>query len=109
MHQPSFKHLTTRISYLAWPCTVLESLSACTVWMPLGEVSALLPVTGSFVRHAEFLVDPSMGFALGWNIVYGNWLSIPAEISAQCVLFSFWTDVSPAVWVVLFVGLASTL
>ena len=79
----------------------------CAVQFALGEVTALLPVTGSFVRHAEFLVDPSLGFALGWNIVYGNWLSIPAEISAQCVLFSFWTDVSPAVWVVLFVSLAS--
>ena len=41
----------------------------CCVQFALGEVTALLPVTGSFVRHAEFLVDPAMGFAIGWNIV----------------------------------------
>ena len=41
----------------------------CAVQFALGEVTALLPVTGSFVRHADFLVDPAMGFAIGWNIV----------------------------------------
>lgn len=44
-------------------------LIVCSVQFALGEVTALLPVTGSFVRHAEFLVDPAMGFAVGWNIV----------------------------------------
>ena len=44
-------------------------LIVCSVQFALGEVTALLPVTGSFVRHAEFLVDPAMGFAIGWNIV----------------------------------------
>jgi amino acid transporter len=44
-------------------------LIVCAVQFALGEVTALLPVTGSFVRHAEFLVDPAMGFAVGWNIV----------------------------------------
>lgn len=80
-------------------------LIVCAVQFALGEVTALLPVTGSFVRHAEFLVDPAMGFAVGWNIVYGNWLSIPTEISAICVLFEFWTDVSSAVWIVIFIVL----
>ncbi|USW59488.1 Putative amino acid permease/ SLC12A domain-containing protein [Septoria linicola] len=78
-------------------------LIVCSVQFALGEVTALLPVTGSFVRHAEFLVDPAMGFAIGWNIVYGNWLSIPAEISAICVLFQFWTDVNISVWIILFI------
>ena len=76
-------------------------LIVCAVQSALGEVTALLPVTGSFVRHAEFLVDPAMGFAIGLNIVYGNWLSIPAEISAICVLFQYWTDVNSSVWIIL--------
>lgn len=78
-------------------------LIVCAVQFALGEVAALLPVTGSFVRHAEFLVDPAFGFAVGLNIVYGNLLSVPAEISAICVLFQFWTDVSPAVWICVFI------
>jgi amino acid transporter len=78
-------------------------LIVCAVQFALGEVAALLPVTGSFVRHAEFLVDPAFGFAIGLNIVYGNLLSVPAEISAICVLFQFWTDINPAVFICIFI------
>ena len=77
----------------------------CAVQFALGEVAALLPVTGSFVRHAEFLVDPAFGFAIGLNIVYGNLLSVPAEISAICVLFQYWTDLNPAIWICIFIVL----
>ncbi|KAL1599245.1 hypothetical protein SLS59_006262 [Nothophoma quercina] len=77
----------------------------CAVQFALGEVAALLPVTGSFVRHAEFLVDPAFGFAIGLNIVYGNLLSVPAEISAICVLFQYWTDLNLAIWICIFIVL----
>ncbi|KAF2035365.1 amino acid permease-like protein [Setomelanomma holmii] len=79
-------------------------LIVCAVQFALGEVAALLPVTGSFVRHAEFLVDPAFGFAIGLNIVYGNLLSVPAEISAICVLFQFWTDLNSAVFICIFIA-----
>lgn len=78
-------------------------LIVCAVQFALGEVAALLPVTGSFVRHAEFLVDPAFGFAIGLNIVYGNLLSVPAEISAICVLFQYWTDLNPSVFICIFI------
>ena len=81
----------------------------CAVQYALGEVTALLPVTGSFVRHAEFLIDPSFGFAIGWNLVYGNILSIPSEITAICVLFEFWTDVNPSVWIIVFIVLTTAV
>ncbi|KOS19358.1 putative proline-specific permease put4 [Escovopsis weberi] len=81
------------------------SIVVAAVQFALGETSALLPVTGSFVRHAEFLVDPAWGFAIGWNLVYGNLLSIPSEITAICVLFELWTDVNPSVWIVVFIVL----
>ncbi|KAK5989280.1 Dicarboxylic amino acid permease [Cladobotryum mycophilum] len=79
------------------------SLVVASVQFALGETSALLPVTGSFVRHAEFFVDPAWGFAIGWNLVYGNLLSIPSEITAICVLFQLWTDVNPSVWIIIFI------
>lgn len=79
-------------------------LVVCAVQLALGEVAALLPVTGAFVRHAEFLVDPAWGFAIGWNLVYGNILSIPSEITAICVLFEFWTDkINPSVFIIVFI------
>ena len=61
------------------------------------------------MRHAEFLVDPALGFAIGWNLVYGNLLSIPSEITAICVLFQFWTDINPTVWIVAFIVLTSAV
>ncbi|KAF4343904.1 dicarboxylic amino acid permease [Fusarium beomiforme] len=84
-------------------------LVVCAVQFALGEVAALLPVTGAFVRHAEFLVDPAWGFAIGWNLVYGNVLSIPSEITAICVLFEFWTDINPSLWIMIFIVLTTVV
>jgi amino acid transporter len=36
-----------------------------------------------------------------YNLVYGILLSIPTEISAICVLFAYWTDLNPSVWIVV--------
>ncbi|KAI2740130.1 hypothetical protein DTO013E5_5724 [Penicillium roqueforti] len=78
-------------------------LIVCCIQFALGEVSALLPVTGSFVRHAEILVDPALAFAIGWNVVYGCFLSVPSEISASVVLIQYWTDINAAVWVTILI------
>ncbi|CAI7588989.1 Amino acid/polyamine transporter I [Penicillium manginii] len=76
----------------------------CAIQFALGEVSALLPVTGSFVRHAELLVDPALSFAIGWNVVYGCFISVPSEISASVALIQYWnTDVNAAVWVTILI------
>jgi amino acid permease len=36
-----------------------------------------------------------------YNLVYGNLLSIPTEISAICVLFQYWTDINSSVWIIV--------
>lgn len=82
---------------------MLVGLVVCAIQFALGEVSALLPVTGSFVRHAEVLVDPALAFATGWNVVYGCFISVPSEISASVVLIQYWTDINAAVWVTLLI------
>lgn len=81
----------------------LVGLVVCAVQFALGEVSALYPVTGSFVRHAEIFFDPALGFAVGWNVVYGAFMGVPSEISAALVLIQFWTDINPAVWITIFI------
>jgi len=65
-----------------------------------------MPVTGSFVRHAEVLVDPALSFAVGWNVVYGCFISVPSEVSASVVLIQFWTDINAAVWVTILIILS---
>ncbi|KAH8703642.1 putative amino acid permease [Talaromyces proteolyticus] len=76
----------------------------CAVQFSLGEVTALFPVTGSFVRQAEIFVDPALAFAIGWNVVYGAFISVPSEISAAVVLIQYWNEtVNPAVWVTVLI------
>src|SRR5699024_12060650 len=54
----------------------------------LGEMATYLPVSGSFSTYATRFVDPSLGFALGWNYWF-NWvITVVAvvTISAQVIL-----------------------
>ncbi|OQE27338.1 hypothetical protein PENSTE_c004G03422 [Penicillium steckii] len=85
---------------------VFVGLVVCSIQYSLGEVSALMPVTGSFVRHAEVLFDPALAFAVGWNVVYGCFISVPSEVSASVVLIQYWTDINAAVWVTILIILS---
>ncbi|KAE8355459.1 amino acid permease/ SLC12A domain-containing protein [Aspergillus coremiiformis] len=82
---------------------IFVGVIVCCIQYALGEVSALMPVTGSFVRHAELLVDPAWAFAIGWNVVYGAFLGVPSEIAAAVVMIQYWTDINAAVWVTIFI------
>ncbi|KAI0143138.1 hypothetical protein GGR57DRAFT_484339 [Xylariaceae sp. FL1272] len=46
---------------------------------------------------------PHAGFLVGWNLVYGNILSIPSEITAICVLLQFLADFNASVSIVVFI------
>lgn len=64
------------------------------------EMSCLMPVTGSYIRHGEHFVDRAFSFALGWICVYQQIL--PSEIAATSVVMGYWSDLNPAVWVTVF-------
>lgn len=81
----------------------LVGVIVCAVQFAIGEVSALFPITGSYVRHAELLVDPALGFAVGWNMIYGVFVGVPAEITAATVLIEFWTPKYQALWITLLI------
>lgn len=76
----------------------------------LGEMAAYMPVSGTFSTYATRFVDPSLGFALGWNYWY-NWaITIAAELSAATLIMKFWfPDSSPALWSGLFLILMTGL
>ncbi|KAK4494375.1 hypothetical protein PRZ48_014673 [Zasmidium cellare] len=68
-----------------------------------GEISAFIPVTGGFVRHATKFVQPALGVATGFNFS-------PAELSAAATLISFWnTSINQAVWFSVFIVLIMAL
>lgn len=72
----------------------------------LGELATYLPDSGSFETYASRFVDPSLGFAMGWNFWY-NWaITIAAELSAATLIIKYWFPNSPSLlWSVLFLAL----
>ncbi|OJJ67779.1 hypothetical protein ASPBRDRAFT_58856 [Aspergillus brasiliensis CBS 101740] len=72
----------------------------------IAELSALVPLSGGIIRHAEYFVDPALSFAQGWNIAYAYFISIAGEIVAAAVLVGFWIKLNSAIWITIFGGLA---
>lgn len=68
------------------------------------EISAFMPVTGGFVRHATKFVQPAFGTATGWNFWYTMAITGPAELSAAATVINFWdASINPAVWFTVFI------
>lgn len=40
----------------------------------LGEMAMLYPISGGFYTYSVRFIDPSWGFAMGWNYVF-QWVS----------------------------------
>ena len=62
--------------------------------------SALVPLSGGIIRHAEYFVDPALSFANGWNQVYSTMVGLPAELTAAAVVIQFWIIDNNAIWIV---------
>lgn len=75
----------------------------------LGEMAAYMPTSGSFSTYATKFVDPSLGFALGWNYWY-NWaITIAAEIAAVSLIMKYWfPNSSSLIWTILFIAVVLT-
>ncbi|KAJ5665979.1 amino acid permease [Penicillium maclennaniae] len=80
----------------------IMGLLISSVTLSIGELSALLPLSGGVIRPAAYLVDPAFSFAQGRNVTYQYLISIPAEISAASVIIQFWVTVNNAIWVTVF-------
>ena len=59
-----------------------------------------MPATGATIRHAEQFIDESVGFTFGWISTYSSLM--PGELSATAVIMTYWTDVSPAIFITVF-------
>jgi amino acid transporter len=70
----------------------------------IAEMSALAPVSGAFVRHAQLFVDPALSFTIGWSTFYGSAVSVPAEWTAVAVIVSYWSDLNPGIWIAICIG-----
>lgn len=63
-----------------------------SVMASLGEVATYIPIAGSFTSYAARLVDPSLGFAMGW-IYWFNWaVTFAVELTATGLLVQYWDE-----------------
>ncbi|KUM30772.1 amino acid permease [Glutamicibacter mishrai] len=76
----------------------------------LGEMSARLPVAGSFQTYATVFVNRHFGFAIGWNYWF-NWaITVAAELVAAGIVMSYWFPDSPGwIWAAIFLVLLTGL
>ncbi|TXT13488.1 hypothetical protein VHUM_00855 [Vanrija humicola] len=65
--------------------TMTYAMTAC-----LGEMSTFAPISGGHIHFAERWLHPSMGFAIGWQIVFTTFVAVPTEVIACTILISFW-------------------
>lgn len=85
---------------IGWIIVATMMLSTC---IALAELCVAFPVAGGFTTYATRFIDPSIGFALGWNY-YINWaIMVPLQLVAAAMTIKYWNaDINSTIWVVVF-------
>jgi amino acid permease len=69
----------------------------------LGELAVMYPVSGGFYTYSTRFIDPSWGFAMGWNYVFQWAIVLPLELVVAGFTVAYWNeDINVAVWITLF-------
>jgi len=53
----------------------------------LGEMAMLYPISGGFYTYSVRFIDPSWGFAMGWNYVF-QWVKLSTSLNEDCRLIN---------------------
>ncbi len=73
------------------------------VMVCLGELSVIMPVSGSFQAHAEKYIGPATGFMMGWTYWLSWAIYIGLEFVAAGILMGRWfPDVPLWIWCLIF-------
>ncbi|WP_019122281.1 amino acid permease [Brevibacillus massiliensis] len=80
------------------------------VMVCLGELSVIMPVSGSFQAHAAKFIGPGTGFMIGW-VYWMSWAStVGLEFTASGILMQRWFPDTPIwIWCCIFVVLLFSL
>ncbi|KAL2885344.1 general amino-acid permease GAP1 [Ceratocystis lukuohia] len=82
--------------------TVIGFMLYCTC-QALGELAVAFPVAGSFASYSTRFLDPSWGFAMGWNYAFQWVVVLPLEVIAASIVLNYWDqDMPRAPFVTLF-------
>ncbi|KAK0741812.1 amino acid permease/ SLC12A domain-containing protein [Apiosordaria backusii] len=90
------------------PATLLIDFAIIGIMMfntvyALGELAVMFPVSGGFYTYSTRFIDPSWGFAMGWNYVMQWAIVLPLELTVCGITIEYWTkSVNVAVWITIF-------
>src|SRR5580658_2786879 len=88
----------------------IMGLAVYCMMQALGEMATQLPIRGSFECYAERFIDPSFGFAVGWNYWFSWAITLAAELVAGALIVKFWfPGSSSALWAAGFLALLLAL
>lgn len=69
----------------------------------LGELAILYPISGGFYTYSVRFIDPSWGFAMGWNYVFQWAIVLPLELTVAGLVVDYWdVNVRVSVWITVF-------
>ncbi|KAH6605672.1 amino-acid permease inda1 [Trichoderma cornu-damae] len=84
-------------------CFLLVGFMVFNVVFALGELAIMYPVSGGFYTYATRFIDPSFGFAVGWNYFFLWFVVLPLELTVCSLVIQYWNqDISVGVWITIF-------
>merc|ERR1712227_870773 len=92
------------------PASLLIDFSLIGIMMinvvyALGEMAIMFPISGGFYTYSVRFIDPSWGFAMGWNYVFQWAIVLPLELVVAGLTVQWWpgaSNVHLAVWITIF-------
>ncbi|KAL1979495.1 hypothetical protein VTN96DRAFT_5692 [Rasamsonia emersonii] len=74
-----------------------------SVMTSLGEIATYIPIPGAFTSYATRLIDPSLGFAMGW-IYWFSWaITFALELTATGLIIQYWDQtISIGIFIAVF-------
>ncbi|KAJ5098133.1 Arginine permease CAN1 [Penicillium argentinense] len=81
-----------------------------SVMTSLGEIATYLPISGAFTSYATRLVDPSLGFAMGWLYWFSWAITFALELTATGLIIQYWDSSIPvSIFIAIFWVLMTAL
>jgi amino acid transporter len=69
----------------------------------LGELAVMYPISGGFYTYSSRFIDPSWGFAMGWNYCLQWAIVLPLELVVAGITVEYWNvGLNVGVWITVF-------
>lgn len=90
-------------SHMLEPEVLTSAQMIFNVVYALGELAIMYPVSGGFYTYSTRFIDPSWGFAMGWNYVFQWAVVLPLELTVAGITVNYWgLEINVAIWITVF-------